>query len=144
MSAMQAVADRVEIEALRAELTDAVMMRDFDRDASLFTPRGVMRWTHVDKEVVSREQIRAGGAWGSKGVGSPSCGPFTQASFGSTVTPRPAAPASRNAGGCATALPTCTAPCTTTTTSAPRTADGSTNASTRSGTWPPLRRRARR
>jgi ketosteroid isomerase-like protein len=64
MNAMQAIADRVEIEALRAELTDAVMMRDFDRAASLFTPRGVMRWPHIDKEFISREQIRAGVEWG--------------------------------------------------------------------------------
>ena len=34
----QAIADRVEIDALRGEFTDAVMMRDYDRVASLFTP----------------------------------------------------------------------------------------------------------
>ena len=39
MSDLQAIADRVEIEALRGEFTDAVMMRDYDRLASLFTPR---------------------------------------------------------------------------------------------------------
>ncbi|MGW1787241.1 hypothetical protein ACWCQQ_50645, partial [Streptomyces sp. NPDC002143] len=50
MSALQAVVDRFEIEALRAEVTDAVMMRDFDRVASLFTPDGAMRWPHIDKE----------------------------------------------------------------------------------------------
>jgi hypothetical protein len=38
MSDMRAIADRFEIEALRAELTDAVMMRDYDRVESLFTP----------------------------------------------------------------------------------------------------------
>ncbi|MFB8085052.1 nuclear transport factor 2 family protein [Streptomyces sp. NPDC055992] len=64
MSAMQAIADRVEIEGLRAELTDAVMMRDFDRVASLFTPLGVMRWPHIDKQFTGREQIRAGVEWG--------------------------------------------------------------------------------
>jgi hypothetical protein len=31
MTDIQAVADRVEIEALRGELTDAAMMRDYDR-----------------------------------------------------------------------------------------------------------------
>jgi hypothetical protein len=31
MSDLQAIADRVEIEALRVEFTDAGMMRDFDR-----------------------------------------------------------------------------------------------------------------
>jgi len=38
MSDLQAVVDRFEIEALRGEFTDAVMMRDYDRVASLFTP----------------------------------------------------------------------------------------------------------
>ena len=36
MSDFQAIADRVEIEALRGELTGAAMMRDYDRAASLF------------------------------------------------------------------------------------------------------------
>ncbi|MBO8190163.1 nuclear transport factor 2 family protein [Streptomyces oryzae] len=61
---MQAVADRIEIEALRAEITDAVMMRDFDRFASLFTPDGAMRWPHIGKEFIGREEIRAGIEWG--------------------------------------------------------------------------------
>ena len=39
MSDFQAIADRVEIEALRGEFTDAAMMRDRARLASLFTPR---------------------------------------------------------------------------------------------------------
>jgi hypothetical protein len=43
MSDLQAIADRVEIEALRGEFTDAVMMNDHDRLASLFTPGGAMR-----------------------------------------------------------------------------------------------------
>ncbi|MFJ8975611.1 nuclear transport factor 2 family protein [Streptomyces sp. NPDC102282] len=64
MSTMQAVADRVEIEALRAEVTDAVMMRDFARVASLFTSDGALRWPHIDKEFVGREEIRAGIEWG--------------------------------------------------------------------------------
>jgi ketosteroid isomerase-like protein len=64
MSAEQTVVDHVEIEALRAEVTDAVMMRDFDRFASLFIPDGVMRWPHIDKEFVGREEIRAGIEWG--------------------------------------------------------------------------------
>jgi hypothetical protein len=37
VSDFQAIADRVEIEALRGEFTDAVMMRDYGRVASLFT-----------------------------------------------------------------------------------------------------------
>jgi hypothetical protein len=43
MSDLQAMADRFEIEALRGEFTDAVMMRDYDRVASLFTPGGALR-----------------------------------------------------------------------------------------------------
>ena len=43
MSDLQAIADRVEIEALRGEFTDAAMMRDYDRLASLFTPNSVLR-----------------------------------------------------------------------------------------------------
>ncbi|MFJ1967301.1 nuclear transport factor 2 family protein [Streptomyces sp. NPDC087903] len=64
MSAVQAVLDRFEIEELRAEVTDAVMMRDFDRVASHFTPDGALRWPHIDREFVGREEIRAGIEWG--------------------------------------------------------------------------------
>jgi ketosteroid isomerase-like protein len=64
MNDMRAIADRVEIEALRAEVTDAVMMRDYDRVASLFTPDGAIRWPHISKEFVGREEIRAGIEWG--------------------------------------------------------------------------------
>ncbi|MFD0353433.1 nuclear transport factor 2 family protein [Streptomyces sp. NPDC127110] len=64
MNAMQAVIDRFEIEELRADVSDAVMMHDFDRVASLFTPDGALRWPHVEKEFVGREEIRAGIEWG--------------------------------------------------------------------------------
>ncbi|MEV5651761.1 nuclear transport factor 2 family protein [Nocardia sp. NPDC052254] len=60
MTDLGAIADRVEIEALRGELTDAVMMRDFDRAAALFTLDGAMRWPHIDQEFVGRAAIRAG------------------------------------------------------------------------------------
>ena len=60
MSDLQALADRVEIEALRGELTDAVMMHNYDRLASLFTPDGVVRVPHINAEAVGREQLRAG------------------------------------------------------------------------------------
>jgi len=60
MSDFQAVADRVEIEALRGEYTDAVMVRDYDRLASLFTEDGVVRMPHINEEAVSRKEIRAG------------------------------------------------------------------------------------
>jgi ketosteroid isomerase-like protein len=64
MSDPQAVADRLDIEALRAEITDAVMMRDFDRVAALFTPDGAMRWPHIGKEFTGLDEIRAGIEWG--------------------------------------------------------------------------------
>jgi ketosteroid isomerase-like protein len=57
----QEIADRVEIEALRGEFTDAAMMRDYDRLASLFTPDGVLRMPNVPAELNGREQMRAFG-----------------------------------------------------------------------------------
>ena len=57
----QAIADRVEIEALRGEFTDAAMMRDRRRLASLFTPDGALRMPNIPAEQVGREEIRAGG-----------------------------------------------------------------------------------
>jgi ketosteroid isomerase-like protein/predicted enzyme related to lactoylglutathione lyase len=63
MSALQAIADRVEIEALRGEFTDAAMMRDYDRCASLFTPDGALRMPNVPAELAGREEIRA---WGER------------------------------------------------------------------------------
>jgi len=60
MSDLQAIADRVEIEALRGEFTDAIMMHDYDRLASLFTPDGEVRIPHINAEAVSREEVRAG------------------------------------------------------------------------------------
>ncbi|MFE0044394.1 LUD domain-containing protein [Streptomyces albireticuli] len=61
MNDFQAIADRVEIEALRGEFTDAAMMRDRPRLASLFTPDGALRMPHVPADQVGREEIRAGG-----------------------------------------------------------------------------------
>ena len=60
MSDLQTIADRVEIEALRSEFTDAGMMRDYDRFASLFAPDAVWKIPVVDAEFVGREEIRAG------------------------------------------------------------------------------------
>lgn len=60
MSDFQKIADRVEIEALRGEFTDAGMMRDYDRFASLFTKDAVWRIPAVDVEFGSQEEIRAG------------------------------------------------------------------------------------
>jgi ketosteroid isomerase-like protein len=62
MSDLAAIADRVEIEALRAEYTDAAMMKDYDRLASLFTADGVMRWPHAGLEFNGREAISTAGA----------------------------------------------------------------------------------
>ena len=59
MSDLQAIADRVEIEALRGEFSDAVMMNDHYRLASLFTRDGVVRIPEGDIEADGREEIRA-------------------------------------------------------------------------------------
>jgi ketosteroid isomerase-like protein len=61
MTDLQAIADRVEIEALRGEFTDAAMMRDRARLAALFTPGGVLRMPNIPVELVGQEEIRAGG-----------------------------------------------------------------------------------
>jgi ketosteroid isomerase-like protein len=60
MSDLEAIVDRVQIEALRGEATDAAMMRDYDRVASLFTHDGVVRIPLIGAEAISREEIRAG------------------------------------------------------------------------------------
>jgi ketosteroid isomerase-like protein len=61
MSDLQAIVDRFEIEALRGEFTDAVMMRDYDRVASLFTPDGAWRMPNIPAELAGQEEIRAFG-----------------------------------------------------------------------------------
>ncbi|RKE22444.1 nuclear transport factor 2 family protein [Streptomyces sp. TLI_171] len=61
MTTFQTVADRVEIQALQAEFTDAAMMRDRPRMAALFTADGVLRMPDVPIELTGPEQIRAGG-----------------------------------------------------------------------------------
>ncbi len=58
----QAIADRIEIGALQGEFTDAAMMGDYDRAASLFTPDGALRMPNVPVELAGQEQIRAWGA----------------------------------------------------------------------------------
>ena len=60
MSDFQSIADRLEIEALRGEFTDAAMMHDYDRFASLFTSDGTWRIPHGGVEFVGRDNIRAG------------------------------------------------------------------------------------
>jgi ketosteroid isomerase-like protein len=61
MNDFQAIADRVEIEALRGDFTDAAMMNDYNRLASLFTHDGALRMPHVPVDLVGREEIRAMG-----------------------------------------------------------------------------------
>ena len=63
MGDLKAIADRVEIEALRGEFTDAAMMRDYGRLASLFTPDGVLRIPDAGADLASRKEIRA---WGER------------------------------------------------------------------------------
>jgi len=63
MSDFAAIADRVEIEALRGEFTDAVMMRDYDRVASLFTADGALRIPDAHADLTSQQEIRA---WGDR------------------------------------------------------------------------------
>lgn len=58
MSDLLAIADRVEIEALRGEFTDAVMMNDHQRLASLFTADGVVRIPFANIDAVGRDEIR--------------------------------------------------------------------------------------
>jgi ketosteroid isomerase-like protein len=60
MPNLQDIADRVEIDALRGECSDAAMMRDYDRFASLFTQDGAWRIPDANVEFVSRDEIRAG------------------------------------------------------------------------------------
>ena len=60
MSDPQVIADRVEIEALRGDVTDAIMVHDYDRFASLFTNEGAWRMPHIGTDLVGRDAIRAG------------------------------------------------------------------------------------
>lgn len=62
MHDLQTISDRIEIEALRGEFSDAAMTDDHDRLASLFTPDAVVRIPDAGLEAVGRDQIRAFGA----------------------------------------------------------------------------------
>ena len=57
----QSIADRVEIEALRAEFADAVTMNDYERLASLFLEDGALRMPDIPAELCGQEAIRAFG-----------------------------------------------------------------------------------
>jgi ketosteroid isomerase-like protein len=62
MDHLHDIVDRFEIEALRGEFTDAAMMRDYDRLATLFTPDGALRMPNIPAQLEGPEQIRAWGA----------------------------------------------------------------------------------
>jgi phenylpyruvate tautomerase PptA (4-oxalocrotonate tautomerase family)/ketosteroid isomerase-like protein len=51
--------DRIEIEALQAEFTDAAMMNDHDRLATLFVPDGAVRIPDAGIEAAGRDGIQA-------------------------------------------------------------------------------------
>jgi hypothetical protein len=76
MSDPQATANRVEIEAIRGEFTDAVMMCDHDRLASLCTPTA-QRGPLGNIEAAGREEIRAM-AGGGRLSRTASCRPRTR------------------------------------------------------------------
>lgn len=59
MSHLSAIADRVEIQALRGGFADAAMMHDYDRFASLFTHDGAWRIPPGGIDIVGRKKIRA-------------------------------------------------------------------------------------
>ncbi|MFC9970274.1 nuclear transport factor 2 family protein [Spirillospora sp. NPDC127200] len=59
MTDIQTAVDRIEIEALRGEFTDAGLMHDYDRFVSLFTQDGALRMPHIGVELAGREEIRA-------------------------------------------------------------------------------------
>jgi uncharacterized protein (TIGR02246 family) len=60
MNDFQSMTDRFEIESLRGEFTDAGMMYDYDRFASLFTEDGVWAIPLAGIAFAGREEIRAG------------------------------------------------------------------------------------
>ena len=143
MTDFQAIADRVEIEALRGEFTDAAMMRDRARLAALFTPR---------RRAADAEHPRRAGRPG----GDPRRGRAAAGPVGLLRAEHPPGhdPARRRhrAGRAyiqelarsATAARDRTSPSTTTATGAPPTAGSSPSGSTRSGTSTPARWPAQR
>ncbi|MEV6325569.1 nuclear transport factor 2 family protein [Nocardia sp. NPDC051787] len=56
----RSLADRIEIEALCAHYTDAVMMRDFDRLLSMFTDDAVLRIPDAGIELDGRAEFQTG------------------------------------------------------------------------------------
>ncbi|MGX1477087.1 UNVERIFIED_CONTAM: ketosteroid isomerase-like protein [Streptomyces canus] len=60
MTDLRAIADRIEIQALAGEFTDAGMLRDYDRLAALFAEDGVLRIPAAGVEFTGPEEIREG------------------------------------------------------------------------------------
>ena len=52
------VEDRLQIEGLRAAFSDAALLNDYERLASLFTADGALRMPDIPAELVGPEQIR--------------------------------------------------------------------------------------
>lgn len=61
MDQLRMIADRIEIDALQGEFTDAVMMNDHERLGSLFTPDGAVRIPAGDIASIGPDAIRAMG-----------------------------------------------------------------------------------
>ncbi len=59
LHSLRALVDRIEIDALRSEYTDAGTMRDLDRLAELFTRDAVWRIPSAGIELSTRDGIRA-------------------------------------------------------------------------------------
>ncbi len=59
MSELHEIADRIEIDALRGEFTDAAMMNDHHRLASLFVPGGAVRIPDANIEAVGYDELHA-------------------------------------------------------------------------------------
>ncbi|GAB3759536.1 nuclear transport factor 2 family protein [Microlunatus parietis] len=60
MTNLEELADRLAIEALRVDYTDAATERDHDRLIALFTEDGVYRIPDGGIEYLGRDQLRAG------------------------------------------------------------------------------------
>jgi len=105
VSDFQEIADRFEIEALRGEATDAVMMHDYHRAASLFTEDGSVRMPHANVEVVSREGIPPGPN-GFRACGTTSYRPRTRDGSALRAIPRLVVSGSPSSGACPTAART--------------------------------------
>ena len=101
MTSVETIADRCEIEVLRAEFTDAGLMRDYDRFASLFTPDGVCG--SPASPISSAERRSAPGSSGCTVSGTTSSIMCTPELPGSRATPHAAVPTSRSSGASATA-----------------------------------------